>query len=82
MIYAALTRADPATSIDMIRGGKGSVSDPRLAPWDREAKNFTNSRMIIDACMPYHWRDEFPEINQPSAESLKRAREKFGYLLD
>ena len=82
LIYAALTRADPATSIDMIRGGKGSVSDPRLAPWDREAKNFTNSRMIIDACMPYHWRDEFPEINQPSAESLKRAREKFGYLLD
>ena len=82
LIYAALTRADPATSIDMIRGGKGSVSDPRLAPWDREAKNFTNSRMIIDACMPYHWRDEFPEINQPSAEPLKRAREKFGYLLD
>lgn len=82
LIYAALTRADPATSIDMIRGGKGSVSDPRLAPWDREAKNFTNSRVIIDACMPYHWRDEFPEINQPSAEPLKRAREKFGYLLD
>ncbi len=82
LIYAALTRADPATSIDMIRGGKGSISDPMLTPWDREAKNFTNSRMIIDACIPYHWRDEFPEINQPSADSLKRAREKFGYLLD
>jgi hypothetical protein len=32
--------------------------------------------------MPYHWRDEFPEINQPSAESAQRARKKFGYLLD
>lgn len=82
LIFAALTRADPATSVDFIRGAKGAVSDPRLTPWDREAKNFTNSRMIIDACMPFHWRDEFPEINQPSADSLRRAREKFGYLLD
>ena len=82
LIYAALTRADPATSFDLIKGAKGAVSDPRLAPWDRESKNFTNSRMIIDACMPYHWRDEFPEINQPSPESRRRARKKFGYLLD
>jgi 4-hydroxy-3-polyprenylbenzoate decarboxylase len=82
LIYAALTRADPATSIDMIQGAKGALSDPRLAPWDRESKNYVNSRMIIDACMPYHWRDEFPEINQPSPESAKRGREKFGYLLD
>ncbi|MGY8957907.1 MAG: UbiD family decarboxylase, partial [Alphaproteobacteria bacterium] len=82
LIFAALTRADPATSIDMIQGAKGAISDPRLAPWDRASKNFTNSRMIIDACIPFHWRDEFPEINQPSADSAQRAREKFGYLLE
>jgi len=82
LIFAALTRADPATSIDMIQGAKGAVSDPRLAPWDREAKNFTNSRMIIDACIPFHWRDQFPEINTPSADSLQRARAKFGHLLE
>jgi 4-hydroxy-3-polyprenylbenzoate decarboxylase len=38
--------------------------------------------MIIDACIPYYWRDDFPEINQPSAETARRAREKFSYLLD
>jgi UbiD family decarboxylase len=82
VIYAALTRADPAEDIDFIRGAKGAKSEPRLAPWDRASGNLVNSRMIIDACIPYHWRDEFPEINQPSAEHAKRAREKFGYLLE
>ena len=82
VIYAALSRADPADDIDFIRGAKTQKSDPRLPPWERDAGNLTTSRMIIDACIPYHWRDDFPEINQPSAESLKRAREKFGYLLD
>ena len=82
LIYAALTRSDPAEDFDLIRGGKAQKSDPRLPPWNREAGNLVNSRMIIDACIPYHWRDDFPEINQPSANLLKRAREKFGYLLD
>jgi len=82
LIFATLTRADPATSIDMIQGAKGAISDPRLAPWDRASKNFKNRRMIIDACRPFHWRDEFPEINQPSADSAKRTHEKFGYLLE
>ena len=82
LIYAALTRCDPAEDIDFIRGAKAQKSDPRLPPWEREAGNLANSRMIIDACIPYYWRDDFPEINQPSAEMARRAREKFGYLLE
>jgi hypothetical protein len=38
--------------------------------------------MIIDACIPSLWRDEFPQINQPSAESARRGQQKFGYLHD
>ncbi|MDP6429128.1 MAG: UbiD family decarboxylase [Rhodospirillales bacterium] len=82
LIYAALTRADPATSIDLITGAPGSVSDPRLAPSDREQRNFTNSRLIIDACRPYHWRDQFPEVNKPSPELAQLARQKFGHLVE
>lgn len=82
LIYAALTRCEPAEDIDFIRGAKAQKSEPRLAPWDRASGNLANSRMIIDACIPYHWRDEFPEITQPSAEMARRARERFGYLLD
>jgi len=82
LIYAALTRADPATSFDMILNGKAAKSDPRLAPWDRDSGNLVNSRVIIDACKPYHWRDDFPEITKPSPEMERRGREKFGYLLE
>ncbi len=52
------------------------------APVGAGRGNLVNSRMIIDACIPYYWRDDFPEINQPSAEMARRAREKFGYLLE
>ena len=56
--------------------------DPRISPEQRATGNFTNSRAIIDACRPFHWRDKFPPVNMPSPEILKKAREKFSYLLE
>ena len=56
--------------------------DPRLPPEEKAKKNFTNSRAIIDACRPFHWRDQFPKVNMPSAELAKETRERFSYLLD
>ncbi len=43
--------------------------------------NFTNSRAIIDACRPFHWRDRFPAVNRLSPADLAQARAKFGHLL-
>ena len=82
LIWAMLTRSDPATSIDIIHGAWSTPLDPRLTPEQRASGDFTNSRAIIDACRPFHWRDKFPVVNMPSAAVLKKAREKFGYLLD
>jgi UbiD family decarboxylase len=82
LIWAMLTRSDPATSIDIITGAWSTPLDPRISPQDKAAGNFTNSRAIIDACRPFHWRDQFPPVNMPSPEALKKAREKFSYLLE
>jgi 4-hydroxy-3-polyprenylbenzoate decarboxylase len=49
---------------------------------ERARKNYTNSRAIIDACRPFHWRSEFPRVNMPSPEQQARARARFGYLLE
>jgi hypothetical protein len=38
--------------------------------------------MIINACRPDSWRDEFVAPVKPSDEMVKRAKEKFGWLLD
>ncbi len=82
LIWAMITRSDPATSIDIIHNAWTSPADPRVTPEQRAAGDLTNSRAVIDACRPYHWRDKFPMVNAPSAEVARKAREKFGFLLE
>ena len=82
LTWAMLTRSDPASSIDIIPEAWSTPLDPRISPEDKAKGNFRNSRAIIDACRPYHWRKEFPLVNSMSPELDKEAREMFGYLLD
>jgi 4-hydroxy-3-polyprenylbenzoate decarboxylase len=77
-----LTRSDPATSIDIIHDAWSTPLDPRIPPEEKEKGNFTNSRAIIDACRPFHWKDEFPPVNSPSPETMREAVEKWGYLCE
>ncbi|WP_425087035.1 UbiD family decarboxylase [Stappia sp.] len=81
VIWAALTRSDPATSTDFIRGAWTSPADPRIPPEQRAAGDITNSRMIIDACIPFHWRDQFPASSRPTPEQRAAAKARFGHLL-
>jgi 4-hydroxy-3-polyprenylbenzoate decarboxylase len=53
-----------------------------IHPDERAKGNITNSRMIIDACRPFHWRDRFSPITKARPEIAAKAREKFGYLLN
>jgi len=82
LIWAALMHCDPATEIDFIRNAWTSNADPRLHPDEKAKGNVTNSRMIIDATRPFHWRDRFPKSTKPRADLLRLAREKYGYLLE
>ena len=82
VVWAMITRSDPATSIDIIRNAWSTPLDPRIPPEDRAKGQLTNSRAIIDATRPYAWRDQFPPVNMPSPEIARKAREKFSYLLE
>jgi len=81
LMWAMLTRSDPATSIDIITGAWATPLDPRIPPEERAKGNNTNSRAIIDACRPFHWRDQFAKVNMPTPEKAREARAKFGYLM-
>jgi UbiD family decarboxylase len=81
LMWAMLSRYDPATSVDILRRMRSTPADPRLTPEQRKVRDFTNSRMVIDATRPYDWRDKFPKVNAPSQEVTRKAREMFGYLL-
>jgi 4-hydroxy-3-polyprenylbenzoate decarboxylase len=81
VIWALITRSDPATSIDIIRGAWSTPLDPRIEPERKAMGDFTNSRAIIDACKPWYWRDQFPKVNMPSAEERRIGLQKFGHLM-
>ena len=82
LVWALLTRSDPATSIDIIRDAWSTPLDPRIEPERKAVGDYTNSRAIIDACRPWHWRDKFPRVNVPSPEERRMAQEKFGHLFE
>jgi 4-hydroxy-3-polyprenylbenzoate decarboxylase len=81
LMWAMVTRSDPATSMDILRRMRTSPADPLLTEERREAKDLTNSRAVIDATRSFEWREKFPKVNAPSPEIARKAREKFGYLL-
>jgi 4-hydroxy-3-polyprenylbenzoate decarboxylase len=81
LIWAALTRANPVEDVDFIRTAWDSPADPRIPPEQRARGDISNSRMIINACRPFHWRDRFSPVTKARPEVARRAREKFGYLL-
>ncbi len=82
VIWAVVSRSDPETSIDIVKRAWGGRLDPRLNPEDRKAGRFYTSRAIIDATKPWDWFDRYPIVNAPSAETLKEAREKWGFLIE
>jgi UbiD family decarboxylase len=82
MLWAMLTRTDPVESIQFIRGSWDSNADPAIPPERRKAGDLTHSVALINACKPWHWREQFPATNTPSAEVARKAREKFGWLLE
>ena len=81
LMWGMVFRSDPATSIDIIKEAWSTSLDPTIPPWEKDQGHTTNSRAVIDACRPFHWRDQYPKVNMPSEELSKLAKEKFGYLL-
>jgi UbiD family decarboxylase len=78
VLWAMWTRSDPEESVDLMRRSWSTPLDPRIPPEKRASGNFTNSRMIIDATRPFHWRDKFPAVVGTSAELQANLRKKWG----
>jgi len=81
LMWGCVFRSDPATSIDIIKNAWSTPLDPSISPEDKEMGNTTNSRAIIDACRPFHWRDQYPKVNMPEPELWEKAKKDWGYLL-
>ncbi len=82
VMWAMVTRSDPANSIDIIHNAWSSALDPRIHPDDKDKGKLTNSRAIIDATRPYEWRHRFPMVNLSNPKKFKKILGKFSYLLE
>ncbi len=82
VLWAMCTRVDPATAVDIIHNAWTADLDPRLSPRKRAAGDLTVGRMLINACRPYHWRDQFPKTNVFNAAERKLVETKWRELLE
>jgi len=71
VIWAVSSRSDPETAMEFISGFTVSGLETTLPPHKRAARDFTTTKLIIDACRPWHWKDRFPKVVESSKE-LKR----------
>jgi 4-hydroxy-3-polyprenylbenzoate decarboxylase len=77
VMWAVATRWDPKTATDIIDGCWTGYIDPRLSADKRDASDMTNSRIIIYATRPYHWKDAFPKVNTVSRAYADEVRAKW-----
>ena len=76
VLWAMSTRWDPKTDSEILDVA-ASILNPRLSPEDKKRGELTTSCMVVDACRPYSWKDDFPKISGVSAEYKAEVRAKW-----
>ncbi len=76
VLWAMTTRVDPCESVQILRAWTSDL-DPRVAPDKRAKGDYTAGRMLIDACRPFSWKDEFPASNRFGPAMRKQIWDKW-----
>jgi UbiD family decarboxylase len=74
VLWAMCTRCDPRDQLDVIDGGWSSALDPMCYDPINDKRN---SRVIINACIPFNRKATFPSIARSSKELDAQMREKW-----
>jgi len=77
VMWALATRWDPKTQTDIVDNCWTGNLDPTLPPEKRESGDLTNSRINIYAVRPFHWKEQYPKVNQFDAAELEKVRAKW-----
>lgn len=78
VVWAISTRCEVSEDIEILRKCWSGPLDP-VIPKGR--KGF-NSRAVIDACRPYDWKDEFPQVAEYSKELRDKTYSKWKDVLN
>lgn len=77
VMWALTTRVDPNTDIEILRDTWTTEIDPIVHPDRKLQGDLTASKVLINACRPYTWRDRFPPANGVNRELMKRILDKW-----
>jgi UbiD family decarboxylase len=77
VLWAMATRCDPDQAVEIIRRAASGSLDVCIPP---ENKGHS-SRCLIDACMPYERRHQFPPIAESSEELKNQVRAKWREMI-
>jgi 4-hydroxy-3-polyprenylbenzoate decarboxylase len=81
VLWTMCTRVDPTTAVDVVRDAWTADLDPRVSPARRAAGDLTVGRMLINACKPFGWRDQFPKTNVFASEERRIVQTRWRDLL-
>ena len=79
VIWAISTRFDPGKDLETLHKCHSSPLDPMSYPNDIKCYN---NRIIIDACIPWEKRNQFPEPARASKDLRKKTWEKWHHLFE
>jgi 4-hydroxy-3-polyprenylbenzoate decarboxylase len=82
VIWAMSTRSNPEKDVDILRQTWSGPLDPLISPEDKKRREYFSSKAIIDACRPFPWRSEFPEVCESSPELKEQTLSKWRKSLD
>ncbi|MGH7905539.1 MAG: UbiD family decarboxylase [Candidatus Binataceae bacterium] len=76
VLWAICTRVDPAESVQILRTRTSDI-DPRLSPKKRAENDFSMGIMLIDACKPFAWKDQYALANRFDDATRDQVRERW-----
>jgi 4-hydroxy-3-polyprenylbenzoate decarboxylase len=82
VMWAVTTRAEPSEDVDIIRNAWSSALDPRIPPSHRDAGLTSNSKMIIDACIPFQQLHTYPRTSALTLSEAFEVRQRWRRVLD
>jgi UbiD family decarboxylase len=80
VLWAMFTRVDPAESLQVLRAPTTAI-DPRLSPAKRAAGDLSMGIVLIDACKPFAWKDQYPAANRVDEATRDELRKRWAGLL-
>ena len=77
VIWAMCTRCDPKDGVDILNG----CWSTHLDPMSYSNEDRRNSRVVVDACIPFREKETFPAVARSSRELDERISAKFADVL-